>query len=114
MNVIESSPYSVSSQNATREKHAKIHRGSLNHSANGHDHTHQLHESNTSELIANEGLCQGTTSLTGDVDSNDLEILVTANASWIALAYRTRETLGGVVHILDPAFMGDSCAQSLA
>lgn len=66
------SPNRITSEDTTREKHANIHRGSLDDRADGYNHTHQLHEPDAAELVADKGLRQGATGLAGNVNCDDL------------------------------------------
>jgi hypothetical protein len=49
-------PHGKSSEHAACQEHANVNGSSLNNGANRANHTHQLHELNMSELVANEGL----------------------------------------------------------
>lgn len=69
------SPDRVSSEYSTREKHANIHRRSLDDCPDGYNHTHQLHEPDAAELVADKGLRQGTAGLAGNINSDDLGFL---------------------------------------
>jgi hypothetical protein len=73
--IMQSAPDSKTSQNTSSKEHADVDRCSLDDTAHRHHHTHQLHESDTSQPVTNSSLRQGAHRLTCDIDRNDLEAI---------------------------------------
>jgi len=65
-------PNGEPSQHTTSKEHSHVDGRGLNHSADGDNHAHELHETDAAEFIADEGLCQSSHGLAGDIHGNDL------------------------------------------
>lgn len=65
-------PDGISGQDTAGEEHADVHRGGLDDGADCDGYTHQLHEPDASELVADKGLGEGAAGLAGDVDGDYL------------------------------------------
>jgi hypothetical protein len=70
------SPNGISSNHTASKVHAKVDRCGLYNGANCHNDTHNLHKPTPSESVSNRDLRNCTERFTGDINSNDLSVLV--------------------------------------
>jgi hypothetical protein len=103
-----SSPDRIARKNSTGQEHPDVLRGGLDHCSDRDDHAHQLHEANPTEPVAYGGLGQGSESLAGNVDGDDLATVRSPHLFRFSVTYGPGQALVGLVHIVNPALVGDS------
>jgi hypothetical protein len=103
-------PHGVSCQDTSSKEHSDIDRGGLDSTTDGHNHTHELHKPNSSEPVTDGSLRQCATRLASDIYRNDLRKKRSVKGDTTtqeSTTYGTRESIGGLLHVINPALMSD-------